>query len=97
MINFGMDYRNYNKKEKKIIHKYCQIYDLYNNYKDKDKDDFYYLEKADKYHNVICANENFIIICSFNFFSNAEDIHKKCREILKFFKKQENKYFIIYK
>ena len=99
MINFGMDYRNYNKNEKLLIHKYCQIYDIYNNYKekDKDKDDFYYIEKTKKYYNAIYANEYFIIICSFNFFCNVEDIHKKCKDILKFFKKQENKYFIIYK
>ena len=43
MINFAMDYRNYNKKEKNIIHKYYKIYDIYNNYRDKenDKDEFY--------------------------------------------------------
>ena len=99
MINFGMDYRNYDKKEKEIIHKYSQIYDIYNNYKEKEKekDDFYYIEKTEKYYNIIYVNEYFIIICSFNFFSNVEDIHKKCKEILKYFKKHENRYFIIYK
>ena len=99
MINFGMDYRNYDKKEKEIIHKYSQIYDIYNNYKEKEKekDDFYYIEKTEKYYNIIYINEYFIIICSFNFFSNVEDIHKKCKEILKYFKKHENRYFIIYK
>ncbi len=99
MINFGMDYRNYDKKEKEIIHKYSQIYDIYNNYKEKEKekDDFYYIEKTEKYYNIIYVNEYFIIICSFNFFSNVEDIHKKCKEILKYFKKHKNRYFIIYK
>ena len=99
MINFGMDYRNYDKKEKEIIHKYSQIYDIYNKYKEKEKekDDFYYIEKTEKYYNIIYVNEYFIIICSFNFFSNVEDIHKKCKEILKYFKKHENRYFIIYK
>jgi hypothetical protein len=69
MINFGMDYRTYDKKEKKLIHRYTQLYDKYNNIKDKDKDkdEFYYMEKSDKYYDVIQGNENFIIICSFSF------------------------------
>ena len=97
MINFGMDYRNYNKKEKNLIHKYHQIYDIYNNYKEKDKDEYYYIEKSNNYNNIIYVNESFIIICSFNFFSDIEEINKNCKEILKYFKKHENRYFIIYK
>jgi len=101
MINFGMDYRTYDKKEKKLIHRYTQLYDKYNNTKDKDKDkdkdEFYYMEKSDKYYDVIQVNENFIIICSFSFFTNIEAISKKLKEVLKYLKKNENKYFIIYK
>ena len=101
MINFGMDYRTYDKKEKKLIHRYTQLYDKYNNIKDKDKDkdkdEFYYMEKSDKYYDVIQVNENFIIICSFSFFTNIEAINKKLKEVLKYLKKNENKYFIIYK
>ena len=99
MINFGMDYRNYNKKEKYLIHKYSQIYDVYSNSKDKDKDkdEFFYIEKTEKFYNVIHVNEFLMVICSFNFFSDIEDIHKRTKEILKYFKKFENKYFIIYK
>ena len=94
-----MDYRNYNKKEKYLIHKYSQIYDIYNNSKDKDKDkdEFFYIEKTEKFYNVIHVNEFLLVICSFNFFSDIEDIHKRTKEILKYFKKFENKYFIIYK
>jgi len=29
MLNFGMDFRTYNKKEKKLIHKYIMLYDIY--------------------------------------------------------------------
>ena len=99
MINFGMDYRNYNKKEKYLIHKYSQIHDVDNNSKDKDKDkdEFFYIEKTEKFYNVIHVNEFLLVMCSFNFFSDIEDIHKRTKEILKYFKKFENKYFIIYK
>ena len=45
MLNFGMDYRTYTKKEKALIHRYIMLYDIYNNYKDKekekDKEEFY--------------------------------------------------------
>ena len=99
MVNFGMDYRNYDKKEKNLIHKYHKIYDIYNNYKEKEnnKDEFYYIEKSNNYYNVIQVNEYFILICSFNFFNGIEDIFKKCKKILKYLKKYENKYFIVYK
>ena len=97
MFNFGMDYRNYSKNEKELIHKYCKIYDIYNNYKERDKEDFFYYEKSDKYYNAIQVNESFLIICSFNFFIDVEEIHKKLKEIFKYFKKHENRYFIVYK
>ena len=101
MFNFGMDYRYYDKKEKNLIHKYHQLYDIYNNYskeKDTNKDDFYYIEKSNTYYNVIRVNDSFILICTFSFFcGDIEDIYKTSREIIKFLKKYENKYFIVYK
>ena len=99
MLNFGMDYRTYTKKEKELIHKYILLYDIYNNYKEKDKDkeEFYYLEKSDKYYNLIQVNETFLVIFSFGFFSDVEKIQKKIKDLFKYLKKYENKYFIIYK
>ena len=99
MVNFGMDYRTYTKKEKKLIHKYIMLYDIYNNYKEKEKEkeEFYYVEQSDKYYNVIHVNENFLVIFTFGFFSDVEKIQKKVKEIFKYLKKYESKYFIIYK
>ena len=99
MVNFGMDYRTYSKKEKKLIHKYIMLYDIYNNYKEKEKEkeEFYYVEQSDKYYNVIHVNENFLVIFTFGFFSDVEKIQKKVKDVLKYLKKYENKYFIIYK
>ena len=99
MVNFGMDYRTYSKKEKKLIHKYIMLYDIYNNYKEKEKEkeEFYYVEQSDKYYNVIHVNENFLVIFTFGFFSDVEKIQKKVKEIFKYLKKYESKYFIIYK
>ena len=99
MLNFGMDYRTYTKKEKELIHKYIMLYDVYNNYKDKEnnREEFYYLEKSEKYYNLIQVNENFVVIFSFGFFSDIEKIQKKIKDLFKHLKKYENKYFIIYK
>jgi hypothetical protein len=97
MLNFGMDYRTYTKKEKALIHRYIMLYDIYNNYKDKEKEEFFYVEQSDKYYNVIHVNENFLVIFTFGFFSDVEKIQKKVKDVLKYLKKYENKYFILYK
>ena len=99
MLNFGMDYRTYTKKEKELIHKYIMLYDVYNNYKDKEnnREEFYYLEQSEKYYNLIQVNENFVVIFSFGFCSDIEKIQKKIKDLFKHLKKYENKYFIIYK
>jgi len=99
MINFGMDYRTYTKKEKELIHKYIMLYDIYNNYKDKEKDkeEFNYFEESGKYSHCIHVNENFVFIFSFGFLSDTEKIQKKIKDLSKYLKKYENKYFIIYK
>ena len=99
MLNFGMDYRTYTKKEKELIHKYIMLYDIYNNYKEKDKDkeEFYYMENSNKYYNIIHVNESFVFIFSIGFLNDIEKIQKKLKEIFKYLKKYENKYFIIYK
>ena len=101
MLNFGMDYRTYTKKEKALIHRYIMLYDIYNNYKDKekekDKEEFYYIEKYEKYHNIIQVNEQFLVIFTYGFLSDFEKIQKKLKDLFKFLKKYENKYFIIYK
>ena len=99
MINFGMDYRTYTKKEKELIHKYIMLYDIYNNYKDKEKDkeEFNYFEESGKYSHCIHVNENFVFIFSFGFLSGTEKIQKKIKDLSKYLKKYENKYFIIYK
>ena len=99
MLNFGMDYRTYTKKEKEIIHKYIMLYDIYNSYKDKEKDkeEFYYFEEIGKYCHYIHVNENFVAILSFGFLTDIEKIQKKMKDLFKYLKKYENKYFIIYK
>ena len=98
MLNFGMDFRTYKKKEKDMIRRFNILYDIYSNCKDKEKEkEYFYVEKNNGFSNCIFVNESFVLICSFDFFSDIEDLAKKCREILKHCKKNENKFFITYK
>jgi hypothetical protein len=62
-----------------------------------EKDNFFLVEKGEDYTNAIMQNENYILICSFNFFIDFDEVSMKMNNILKQIKKNENKYFIIYK
>ena len=96
VININHDFRNINKAEKKLLREYNKLYDkmfLYN----YNKEHFFFIEKGDFYVNAIQENESYILICSFNFFFDFDEVGFKMKEILRQIKKDENKYFIIYK
>jgi len=95
MINFSSSFRLQTKEEKIIIKEYTNLYEKINNYNIDEKNFFY--EKGDYYTHAIEQNENFLLICSFNFFMNFEEIGQKMTDILKFIKKNEKKYFISFK
>ena len=94
-INFTASFRLQTKEEKLIIKKYINLYEKINNYNNNEK--CFFFEKGDYYTHAIEQNENFILICSFNFFMNFDEIGQKMLEILKFIKKNEKKYFILFK
>ena len=96
VININHDFRNINKAEKKLLREYNKLYDkmfLYN----YNKEHFFFIEKGEFYVNAIQENESYILICSFNFFFDFDEVGFKMKEILRQIKKDENKYFIIYK
>ena len=96
VININHDFRNINKAEKKLLREYNKLYDkmfLYN----YNKENFFFIEKGEFYINAIQENESYILICSFNFFFDFDEVGFKMKEILRQIKKDENKYFIIYK
>ena len=96
VININHDFRNINKAEKKLLREYNKLYDkmfLYN----YNKENFFFIEKGEFYVNAIQENESYILICSFNFFFDFDEVGFKMKEILRQIKKDENKYFIIYK
>ena len=95
LIKINQDFRNLNKIEKNLLKEYNKLYDKLYLY--PYKDNFFTIEKGNIYINAIYQNENFILICSFNFFLDYDNVIQKMKDILKQIKKDENKYFILYK
>lgn len=96
LLNFDMDFRTLNKLEKKLIHEYNILYDKANE-QVNENEEFFFIEKSEEFVNVIEVNENFLIICSFNFFSDYDEIGKKTKDLIKYMKKNEAKHFIVFK
>ena len=96
LLNFGMDFRTLDKLEKKLIHEYNILFDKANE-QVNENEDFFFIEKSEEFVNVIEVNESFLIICSYNFFSDYDEIGKKTKDLIKYMKKNENKYFIVFK
>ena len=95
-IKINNNFRNITKSEKVLLKEYNLLYDKLHLYT-FEKDNFFLVEKGEDYTNAIMQNENYILICSFNFFIEFDEVSMKMNNILKLIKKNENKYFIIYK
>ena len=95
-IKINNNFRNITKSEKVLLKEYNVLYDKLHLYT-FEKDNFFLVEKGEDYTNAIMQNENYILICSFNFFIEFDEVSMKMNNILKQIKKNENKYFIIYK
>jgi len=96
LLNFAMDFRTLDKLEKKLIHEYNILYDKANE-QVNENEEFFYIEKSEEFVNVIEVNESFLIICSYNFFSDYDEIGKKTKDLIKYMKKNESKHFIVFK
>ena len=96
LLNFDMDFRTLNKLEKKLIHEYNILYDKANE-QVNETEEFFFIEKSEEFVNVIEVNESFLIICSYNFFSDYDEVGKKTKDLIKYMKKNETKHFIVFK
>ena len=96
LLNFDMDFRTLDKLEKKLIHEYNILYDKANE-QVNETEEFFFIEKSEEFVNVIEVNESFLIICSYNFFSDYDEIGKKTKDLIKYMKKNETKHFIVFK
>ncbi len=94
LFNFDMDFRVYNKTQKKLIHEYNLLFDKAN---EEENEEFFFIKKTKEFINVIDCNENFVGIFTCDFFGEYDDIGKKTKELIKYIKKNEQKYFILFK
>ena len=96
MLNFDMDFRVYDKLHKKLIHEYNILFDKAKE-QINENEEFFFIQKTENFVNIIESNENFLIICSYNFFSDYDEVGKKAKDLIKYMKKNENKHFIVFK
>ena len=68
LLNFDMDFRVFNKTQKKLIYEYNLLFDKAN--ENNDNEEFFYAQKNKDFLNVIDVNDNFLGIFSFNFLSD---------------------------
>ena len=96
LLNFDMDFRVYDKFKKKIIHQYNILFDIIN-IQINENEEFSFIQKTEEFINVVEVNEYFLIICSYNFFLDYDEVGRKAKDLIKYMKKNENKHFILFK
>ena len=96
LLNFDMDFRVFDKIQKKLIHEYNILFDKANE-EVNENEEFFFIKKAKEFINVIEVNENFLCIFSYNFFVEYDEIGKKTKDLIRYIKKNESKFFILFK
>ena len=96
LLNFDMDFRVFDKIQKKLIREYNILFDKANE-EVNENEEFFFIKKAKEYINVIEVNENFLCIFSYNFFVEYDEIGKKTKDLIRYIKKNESKFFILFK
>ena len=96
LINITHNFRYLLKEEKIIIKQYIKLYDKFKENENNQKN-YFYFENWNNLTNSIYMNNNILLICSFNLFYDFDIIGIKMRDILKYIKKNESKFFIISK
>ena len=96
LFNFDMDFRVFNKTQKKLIHEYNILYDKAIS-EVNENEEFFFIKKNNEFINVIEANEFLLCIFTFNFFLEYDEVGKKSKDLIKYIKKNENKFFILFK
>ena len=96
---FSVNFAHYNKikKEEKAIYKiYGKLYDLYNSQDSTliNINNFFHFEKDNNYSHVLYANDNYILLATFNLFKSSEEVFNICKDIFKIVKSYESNFFI---
>ena len=97
-INFSnIDELNYN--EKFVYNEYVRLYDMFNsmNTNTINVDNYFHIEKDQKYTHGIYVTDTYIILATFNLFKSNEEVYDLLKEIAKLIKSHDNNFFINFK
>ena len=88
-------YENLTKEEKYIMKSYIKLYDYFISFKNLNAgDNFYHIEKDNKFSHGIYVKETYIILGTFNVFKPTNEINEVFKDILKLLKQYESNLFV---
>ena len=85
--------------EKYIYNKYIKLYDMFNsmNTNTINVDNYFYIEKDQKYTHGIYVTDTYVILGTFNLFKSNEEVVELLKEIAKLIKSHDTNFFINFK
>ena len=85
--------------EKYIYNKYIKLYDMFNsmNTNTINVDNYFYIEKDQKYTHGIYVTDTYVILGSFNLFKSNEEVVELLKEIAKLINGHDTNFFINFK
>ena len=85
--------------EKYVYSKYVRLYDMFNsmNTNTINVDNYFHIEKDQKYTHGIYVTDAYIILATFNLFKSNEEVYELLKEIAKLIKTYDNNFFINFK
>ena len=86
-------------KEKYIFQKYIKLYDMFNSMNSItiNADNYFHIEKDNKYTHGILSTDTYVILGTFNIFKSNEEVCSLLKEISKLIKANESNFFITFK
>ena len=84
------------REEKYVLKSYIKLYDYYISFKKNlnNPDNFYHIEKDNKFSHGLYSNENYIIFGTFNLFKPNDEITEILKDSAKFIRQYETNFFI---
>ena len=97
-INFS-NIDELNSNEKFVYNEYVRLYDMFNsmNTNTINVDNYFHIEKDQKYTHGIYVTDTYIILATFNLFKSNEEVYDLLKEIAKLIKSHDNNFFINFK
>jgi len=86
-------------KEKYIYEKYIKLYDMFNSMNSLtiNIDNYFHIEKDNKYTHGILSTDTYVILGTFNIFKSNDSVCSLLKEIAKLIKANESNFFITFK